>query len=176
MNKYELDNVKFFANIHESEKILNFMSGNLLTQEMHLQGINIRFLGLLLRYCTHTLAQERVILEILARAIKADIRNVLRTVSETCRIASSNPYRRALVDRLNLIFGISKKSIKFWSHRLFFTIVSHFPNAATKLDGSVIDFQKTVNKKALFIRVVEICNIIVSDHCLSSIQVIHLYL
>lgn len=59
-----------------------------------------------------------ILVEVVARLLKSLMRLHLREMMKKLRVPLEQPYRRFAVDYLNLVFGSSEKSTRYWSERL----------------------------------------------------------
>ena len=156
-------------NSESLDLVITFKEGPKLVQDMHKVGMNVRLMGLCLKYfpiavCgssshpvslvqkANSLVRDRLLVEMLARVIKADIREALRSQMIDSRIASLQPYKRCVVQRLNLVFGFGRNARLYWGRKLLRLITTHFPDSACDTSGNVVIFQDLVNKRALFFR------------------------
>ena len=68
-----------------------------------------RYIGVFLRYVTTKDFRVFLLLECLARTLKNALRSKLRDTQRSVRVIVSVPYRQAIVDFLNLVFGDPKR-------------------------------------------------------------------
>ncbi|KAH3763191.1 Histidine kinase [Pelomyxa schiedti] len=85
-----------------------------LTEAMHRRGINMRFTDLVRMHATGTDCKTLLFVEMVARVIKNNIRAKLRQVMERLKLPLEEPYRRVIVDYMNLVLGSSEESAEFW--------------------------------------------------------------
>jgi Clustered mitochondria/Translation initiation factor eIF3 subunit 135 len=78
-----------------------------LTQLMHGAGINMRYTGIVLRHTPPEAVTARTLLivEVLARVFKNELRRRLSDLNRRLAIVLMAPYRQLVVDFFNLIFG-----------------------------------------------------------------------
>ncbi len=79
------------------------------SEALHRRGINIRYLGLLRRHTIALDVRTFLLIEIFARVIKNLLRLLLREKMKSLRLPLEEPYRKLVVDYLNLLFGESEK-------------------------------------------------------------------
>lgn len=107
-----------------------------LTETIHTVGINCRYMGLL-RYQIDDLEFKEIILaEMLARVIKNNIRFKLREMMKQVKLPIEEPYRRLLIDYLNLVFGSTKESDAYWNKWLKEDLTMNFENALSEKEMS----------------------------------------
>ena len=113
-----------------------------ITEAIHKEGINCRFLGLLaeqfMRMTTvqNTVAKAKLcrhllLLEMVARIIKAETNRKFRELTQSLKqsgtsLALEEPYRRVAIDYLNLVFGNSDESDQLWNNTLKTNLTKKF--------------------------------------------------
>eukprot|EP01105_Mastigella_eilhardi_P015608 TRINITY_DN3574_c0_g1_i1.p1 TRINITY_DN3574_c0_g1~~TRINITY_DN3574_c0_g1_i1.p1 ORF type:complete len:593 (-),score=166.43 TRINITY_DN3574_c0_g1_i1:44-1822(-) len=102
-----------------------------LTEALHREGINIRYLDLLRTLAVSADCKTLLFVEMCARVIKNNIRRKLRQVSEHLKIPLEEPYRRLIVDYMNLVLGNSEESAEFWNTPLKRDLKKKFARAVT---------------------------------------------
>mmetsp|Transcript_40667 Transcript_40667/g.127234 ORF Transcript_40667/g.127234 Transcript_40667/m.127234 type:complete len:748 (-) Transcript_40667:432-2675(-) len=103
------------------------MRGIDVTVELHRRGINLRHLGLCYLHCTNTIARAELLMEMLARTFKVIIKRAFRTIREANLAAVMEPYRRAMVEHLNLWFGEGAAPEEHWQVCVLPTLTEKFP-------------------------------------------------
>lgn len=107
-----------------------------LTEAVHRQGINMRHLGRLFVAITEEAVPELVkretcralvMVEMLARCIKQDLRTRLRNRMKQKKLPLEEPYRKLVLDYLNLVFGNSALSDEYWDTKIIVSVQRHFP-------------------------------------------------
>jgi hypothetical protein len=96
-----------------------------LTEAVHSHGINVRYLGLVYMSLT-TMPQVQyrdtcralVFIEMLARVIKNDLRQRLRERMKKVKKPLEEPYRRLVIEFLNIVFGTTPESVEYWDNQL----------------------------------------------------------
>lgn len=121
---------KTFEETITKERKGNFLSNVL--QLIHEQGINVRYLGLIRSLCKARTPQFLVLLEMIKRVIKNYIRDQLRKRVQVLTVPLEEPYRRLIVDILNLVFGKGEAPNNFWKTLLIPKLLEKFPNALTE--------------------------------------------
>jgi tetratricopeptide (TPR) repeat protein len=95
------------------------MSNFRLTEMMHRRGINMRFLGVVRHHIIEKAAnwdcQLLLLVEMAARVIKNNLRKRLREKMKSLKLPVDEPYRRLVIDYLNLVFGESDASQAYWA-------------------------------------------------------------
>ena len=81
---------------------------------LHQAGINIRHLGLLRRAVTTASIRDFLLVEMLARVLKGDMRRRWRAKMATVKHISDSAYRRCSIDFVNLVFFRSPASSQYW--------------------------------------------------------------
>lgn len=96
---------------------------------LHAAGINLRFLGLLYAE-VRKIGDERwrivILFEMVSRVIKDMINELLRTEVRRLKTPGEAAYCRAVVSRLNIIFGTSEESSKFWADTIEPALVAKY--------------------------------------------------
>ena len=97
---------------------------------LHEAGINCRYLGLL---CGHVANRKDaywstvLLIEMVARVIKTDLRALLRRKIHELRHPGECAYRDAVVLYLNLVLGTSQPSDRHWAHSIVPALSAKFP-------------------------------------------------
>jgi hypothetical protein len=78
-----------------------------------------------------------LLVEMLARLLKTQIRQSLRETMRKLKVPLEQPYRRLVVDYLNLVFGESAKSDRYWDLRLKKKLLQKFARALTPAETLV---------------------------------------
>ena len=112
-----------------------------ITEAIHKEGINCRFLGLLaeqfMRMSTAQntakakICRHLLLLEMVARIIKAETNRKFRELTQSLKesgttLAMEEPYRRVAIDYLNLVFGNSDESDQHWNGTLRTNLTKKF--------------------------------------------------
>lgn len=115
-----------------------------ITEAIHKEGINCRFLGLLaqqfMRMTTTVqpnaaakakLCRHLLLLEMVARVIKAETNRKFRELTQSLKdsgttLALEEPYRRVAIDYLNLVFGNTEESDALWNGTLKANLMKKF--------------------------------------------------
>tara|TARA_R110002050_G_scaffold24056_1_gene64036 strand:- start:3630 stop:5000 length:1371 start_codon:yes stop_codon:yes gene_type:complete len=87
-----------------------------LSEHFHRFGINMRYVGVLLRRVDNRQLAAILLIEALARALKNDLLQKLREKQRDLKVTVSAPYRQLIIDFLNLVFGdpVFQGSKKWW--------------------------------------------------------------
>jgi len=91
-----------------------------LTEFMHSRGINMRYLGLMLRHVRQEeerfkVATTVIISEAIARVVKYFMRALLRRKMKQFTLPMEATYRSVVVEYMNLVFGWSAESEAHWN-------------------------------------------------------------
>eukprot|EP01114_Cavostelium_apophysatum_P005961 TRINITY_DN1714_c0_g1_i2.p1 TRINITY_DN1714_c0_g1~~TRINITY_DN1714_c0_g1_i2.p1 ORF type:complete len:511 (-),score=123.93 TRINITY_DN1714_c0_g1_i2:421-1953(-) len=91
-----------------------------LTEAIHRVGINCRYLGLVRSHVPKSEKDCRylILVEILARCIKNNMRLKLREKVKHLKKPLEEPYRRVVINYLNLVFGNCEDSDRYWNTHL----------------------------------------------------------
>eukprot|EP01091_Cochliopodium_minus_P016198 TRINITY_DN5993_c0_g1_i1.p1 TRINITY_DN5993_c0_g1~~TRINITY_DN5993_c0_g1_i1.p1 ORF type:complete len:1174 (+),score=399.27 TRINITY_DN5993_c0_g1_i1:76-3597(+) len=111
-----------------------------LTEVVHSNGINMRYMGLIIKKMGRHKYKDAILVNMIARIIKNQIRALLRKEMYKEKLAIDEPYRIAVMDFLNLIFGNTEESVKFWSE----VIVSQLKEKFNLYPESWNDFPKNL--------------------------------
>jgi hypothetical protein len=125
--------------------IYSNMSGNVfkkaqktLIEELHRFGINIRHLGHVRQHATSNGLRKAILVEMIARVMKLHLRTRWRQQLEKFPTSEGSSARHAASKFLNLAFGISDKSLIYWTFELIPKLTDKFKNALTKLERSAM--------------------------------------
>lgn len=118
-----------------------------LTETIHTVGINCRYMGLLRKRIEDLEFKELILAEIVARVIKNNIRFKLREMMKQLKLPLEEPYRRLVIDYLNLVFGSNKESDNYWNTWLKSDLIMNFEAALTE-DEMRPDFHLKVREPA----------------------------
>jgi len=146
--------------------IIKIKNGVELIEHLHKDGINIRHLGIHLLYniiiilfyitiffirylgkLVLYLTDERyiriVLLEMVARVLKNELRSQFRSKLEETHVNSLDESYAIVVDLLNLALGTGPASDKFWEYSVYPKLIQQFPSAhfleTTTMKGSHIN-------------------------------------
>jgi hypothetical protein len=89
-----------------------------LIEMTHSSGVNIRFLGELRHHSKCPFVKYILLLEMLARLLKTTMRFQLRETMKKLKVPLEQPYLELLVELLNLVFGSSPKSQRYWQEKI----------------------------------------------------------
>jgi len=85
---------------------------------LHGSGVNLRYIGYVLRCSHHRNSQIFLLVEALSRVIKNRFRKCLRERMKKLKLPLEAPYRVLTVDFFNLVFGDSIESEQYWKEEL----------------------------------------------------------
>jgi hypothetical protein len=97
-----------------------------LTETLHSMGINIRYAGILRKQITDPEHRHLILAEVVARAIKNNLRWRLREQHQILKLPLEEPYLRLVIDYLNLVFGNTLKSDEYWDTFLKKDVTNNF--------------------------------------------------
>ena len=107
-------------------KISKPLSKFRLTEALHSVGINCRYAGMLRKHITDEECRTFVLAEVVARAIKNNLRWRLREQHQILKLPLEEPYLRLVIDYLNLVFGNTPKSDEYWDQFLKKDVANNF--------------------------------------------------
>ena len=99
-----------------------------LSAVMHTHGINMRYLGCVRRLVDSPHIRTFLLMDMLSRVIKNDVRALLRSMVSL----SETEQRKRIVDYFNVIFGEREGSAFFWSCNIKTRLQAKFVNALTR--------------------------------------------
>ncbi|EFA86726.1 hypothetical protein PPL_00531 [Heterostelium album PN500] len=84
----------------------------------HSEGVNMRQIGQVRQYAQNEMVRRYLMTEALVRCLKSLTRELLRREMKKTHLPSDYPYRRVMVNFLNLIFGEGQATKTFWDQIL----------------------------------------------------------
>jgi hypothetical protein len=102
-----------------------------LTEAMHAMGINCRYAGIVRKHIKDPECRKFILAEVVARAIKNNLRWRLREQHQLLKLPLEEPYLRLVIDYLNLVFGNTPKSDEYWDTFLKKDIMHNFEAVLT---------------------------------------------
>jgi tetratricopeptide (TPR) repeat protein len=93
----------------EQKEIVQFFSSHI-----HRHGINLRYVGHLRKLVSNPFWKKFLLLEAIARTLKNQMRMEWQIQMSKTRFISDQPFRQASVYIMNLCFGKSKSSSRYW--------------------------------------------------------------
>eukprot|EP00029_Vermamoeba_vermiformis_P008493 TRINITY_DN3992_c0_g1_i1.p1 TRINITY_DN3992_c0_g1~~TRINITY_DN3992_c0_g1_i1.p1 ORF type:complete len:924 (-),score=198.60 TRINITY_DN3992_c0_g1_i1:32-2803(-) len=117
------DLVKLMADAREQGRLTEFR----LTETIHSVGVNCRHIGLLRKNTQDPEFKRIMLIEMVARVIKNNLRFKLREKMKVLRLPLEEPYRRLVIDYFNLVFGNTKNSDSYWDDFLKKDLLINFP-------------------------------------------------
>lgn len=127
------------------------------TETFHRHGVNLRYMGIvrnLLKSPAKKLALYHIII---ARTLKSFWRSHMRYTMSKLQVPAIEPYRRATVGFLNIIFGERKESFEFWSAQLPPQLLLRFPKAVSEQE--MTDLRNIAQFPALFPHLATLCGL-----------------
>lgn len=114
------------ARMGEEARITGTLENFSLTQLLHAHGINVRYLGEVVRKMGRHPFGLVVFAEMVARVVKFSFRETLRAEMKRLRVCVDEPYRIAVKDFLNNVFSSSEQSDKYWQEEVAQRLNSKF--------------------------------------------------
>ena len=106
---------ELIARMGEEARIAGNLENFALTQLLHSHGINVRYLGEVVRKMGRHPFGLVVLTQMVARVVKIGFRKTLRAEMKRLKVSIDEPYRIAAKDFLNLVFSSSPQSEIYWS-------------------------------------------------------------
>eukprot|EP01094_Clydonella_sp_ATCC50884_P028131 TRINITY_DN834_c1_g2_i1.p1 TRINITY_DN834_c1_g2~~TRINITY_DN834_c1_g2_i1.p1 ORF type:complete len:608 (-),score=212.39 TRINITY_DN834_c1_g2_i1:186-1817(-) len=104
-----------------------------LTEILHTHGINVRYLGLVYTFLnkekesiSRNNCRALLLVEMIGRVLKNDLRTRMRQQMQSLRKPLEQPYRRLVLNYLNLVFGSAPSSSRYWDTKLKNDLVKKF--------------------------------------------------
>eukprot|EP01119_Soliformovum_irregulare_P021321 TRINITY_DN7074_c0_g1_i2.p1 TRINITY_DN7074_c0_g1~~TRINITY_DN7074_c0_g1_i2.p1 ORF type:complete len:833 (+),score=208.66 TRINITY_DN7074_c0_g1_i2:91-2589(+) len=110
-----------------------------LTETIHRNGINCRYLGLVRKHTEDPESRIMILVNIVARVLKNNLRQKLRKKMTTLKKPLEEPYRRLVIKFLNVVFANTETSETYWRTSLKTDIRKNFLLALTN-EESEIDY------------------------------------
>jgi hypothetical protein len=85
-----------------------------LISDMHLRGINVRYLLLLYKNLNENYNKILVLIELVARVVKKHVEEKWRDLKSD----KADDYQKVILDFLNLVFGNTNESIAYWENNI----------------------------------------------------------
>eukprot|EP01091_Cochliopodium_minus_P013369 TRINITY_DN4293_c0_g1_i1.p1 TRINITY_DN4293_c0_g1~~TRINITY_DN4293_c0_g1_i1.p1 ORF type:complete len:537 (-),score=110.57 TRINITY_DN4293_c0_g1_i1:953-2563(-) len=90
-----------------------------LSEKIHQSGINMRHLGRVRSHCQNGLIKRYLLLEMVMRCIKNELRKEIRNLVKSWKMHCSNSvYQKQVIDYFNKIISKSKESYQYWQFHL----------------------------------------------------------
>jgi hypothetical protein len=109
---------ELIARMGEEARIVGNLESFAMTQLLHSHGINVRYLGEVLRKMGRHPFGLVVLTQMVARVVKIGFRKSLRAEMKRLRVSIDEPYRIAAKDFLNLVFSSSPASDVYWGEEV----------------------------------------------------------
>merc|ERR1719333_1862230 len=107
---------------------------------MHSRGVCMRYAGVLINCISSDenfhVGRLLLLVEVVARIIKNGIRAELRELVKSLRLPMEAPYRKAIIDHLNLVFGCQEQTIQHWDTHIKLAMSKWFSFAAPYTERS----------------------------------------
>jgi hypothetical protein len=141
---------------------------------MHRYGINVRHLGRVRARAKVPELRRAILVEMLSRVIKANLRTRWRQLMEKHPGAEEESYKHTTAKYLNLVLGQSDKSALYWQFELQPHIVTKYKEALTSYEQTIestshmrqdVDFLRSI-----FHRVCSLCGLKISPPILKKMN------
>ncbi|KNC48096.1 uncharacterized protein AMSG_04326, partial [Thecamonas trahens ATCC 50062] len=99
-------------------------------------GVNLKFLATVRAAVTDPAWRLRILVEMVARAVHAELNARLRATMKKVKLPSEEPHRATVVNMLNLVFGASQQSRSFWDGQLSRSVSVRYPHIVISWTGS----------------------------------------
>lgn len=117
-------------------KISKPLSKFRLTEALHSVGVNCRYAGMMRKHISDEECRTFILAEVVARAIKNNLRWRLREQHQILKLPLEEPYLRLVIDYLNLVFGNTPKSDEYWDAFLKKDVANNFEGTFTEEEES----------------------------------------
>ena len=123
------------------------LSLDVLSSVLHQSGINVRYLGLVRSHMSCPSWRSILLVEILARVLKNQLRARWRSIR--LKSMSDGPFRSVAVQFLNLVFFPSLASSTYWQTHIHRAVNVHFPATftGTESDPKTFDLKGSLQPK-----------------------------
>jgi hypothetical protein len=138
-----------------------------LIEEIHRNGINVRHLGFLRSHLTSKPARDLLLVECIARIVKASINEKLREKVRLLKIPSEEPYRRVVLRYLNKFLRLRKKFWKILKHQVICKFVGCL-NAEEM--APKFKLHSSISMYELITRLQSLMGIVISREALAELQ------
>jgi hypothetical protein len=141
-----------------------------LTDLIHREGINVRYLGKLRNCVTSEKWREIILTEMISRICKNLLRHKLRQKVLDLKI---DQHKKLICDFLNKILGFGSfqdKSKKFWTQLSTNHLSQTFPNALDQSPSDPMLLKAQTNLFAVIQRICELCDIDLTPQALSQMK------
>jgi hypothetical protein len=120
----------------------------------HREGINIRHMGLVRHHCASAEWKKCLLIEMVARVIKDDVKETLRATVSKLKVPSEKPCKEAISVYVNFLLGKRQESLSFWKGEIKTKITNKFRLDALSDDEKRNDYLLNfgIDISALFTR------------------------
>ncbi|KYQ91377.1 hypothetical protein DLAC_08332 [Tieghemostelium lacteum] len=146
----------YSAKIYEIKKLINYL---------HSKGINLRYLGVVVRNLKNRLIKQIFMTEVVARVWKRIIRFKLRQIMDLTKRPSEEPYKRMISKVFLTILNTNRsENREFWSEcqpgQFKYLALSIFPRCISDNDlSSTVDLRSIIDPRLLVVRITQMLNI-----------------
>jgi tetratricopeptide (TPR) repeat protein len=96
---------------------------------LHSRGANLRYLGLLRSHVRDPELRDLILVEMVARVVKTELREKMRAVLQQSVLPLEDPRRQAVISHLNVVFGNSDQARLYWGEHLKTRLMDKFERA-----------------------------------------------
>jgi tetratricopeptide (TPR) repeat protein len=96
---------------------------------LHSRGANLRYLGLLRSHVRDPELRDLILVEMVARVVKTELREKMRAVLRKSVLPLEDPRRQAVISHLNVVFGNSDQARMYWGDHLKTRLMEKFERA-----------------------------------------------
>jgi alpha-tubulin suppressor-like RCC1 family protein len=137
-----------------------------LVAAVHRGGVNLRYLGLVRSHVRDVALRDRMMVEMVARVIKEQLRVKMREALADTVLPLEDPRRQAVVKHMNLVFGDSSVSRQFWTTTLKKRLIEKYEGALSADEATdAYDMRSAMQHlmPALFKRLVTVAGLRFTD-------------
>jgi len=138
----------FTQRVHVKRNLV-FVNSKQLTEIMHDNGVNLRFLAYLRSIVNNKHIRQFLLFEMLSRAVKTALRGKMRKLSHDQKCSEDQPYKEVAAQYFNLILGTGRGSDEFWRTNMNIILMLKF--SLLPFNGREDKFtQGYIKRKSLF--------------------------
>jgi hypothetical protein len=121
--------------------------------EMHRRGINMRHIGRLRKLVKNKYWRIMLLSEAMSRCIKHQIRYKMRkAVKNSIGVSSESSCKDLVLEHVNIFFGSSRESDRFWKKKIKRVSAKKFPGLLTALERKPsYDLRKSLSLRLVFL-------------------------
>lgn len=140
-----------------------------LTEIIHREGINVRYLGLLRSHVQNETLRNLILIEMIARVIKNRLRDKLRrTMRNSVQTLIGDAFLEVVLTTFNRVLGWHDRSTQFWKIQLKKHLM-YFSSALDEAEKMAeFDLKRIVNMRLLFTRMRQLTNVKLSRYAVAE--------